>query len=177
MHVSAHRLGPASAWLVSSTGRRVGSLGCITDRHPCPQEMVITNLQPETAYSITVAAYTMKGDGARSKPKVVVTKGAGTSLSPTPLPSEHPCRVLEPVVRGRAGGCARREEQSEVWGLFKRTPRLGAVQPHSAPARWNLQHPTLFVFSNVFIWLCWIFVAACKLLVAARELLHAACGM
>ncbi|XP_030891369.1 receptor-type tyrosine-protein phosphatase S [Leptonychotes weddellii] len=39
-------------------------------------EMVITNLQPETAYSITVAAYTMKGDGARSKPKVVVTKGA-----------------------------------------------------------------------------------------------------
>lgn len=98
MHVSAHRLGPASAWLVSSTGRRVGSLGCITDRHPCPQEMVITNLQPETAYSITVAAYTMKGDGARSKPKVVVTKGAGTSLSPTPLPSEHPCRVLEPVV-------------------------------------------------------------------------------
>ncbi|XP_057396454.1 receptor-type tyrosine-protein phosphatase S [Balaenoptera acutorostrata] len=40
------------------------------------QEMIITNLQPETAYSITVAAYTMKGDGARSKPKVVVTKGA-----------------------------------------------------------------------------------------------------
>uniref|UniRef100_A0A452RIY3 protein-tyrosine-phosphatase n=1 Tax=Ursus americanus TaxID=9643 RepID=A0A452RIY3_URSAM len=39
-------------------------------------EMVIANLQPETAYSITVAAYTMKGDGARSKPKVVVTKGA-----------------------------------------------------------------------------------------------------
>uniref|UniRef100_A0A8D0ZRE0 protein-tyrosine-phosphatase n=1 Tax=Sus scrofa TaxID=9823 RepID=A0A8D0ZRE0_PIG len=39
-------------------------------------EMIITNLQPETAYSITVAAYTMKGDGARSKPKVVVTKGA-----------------------------------------------------------------------------------------------------
>ncbi|XP_012878110.1 PREDICTED: receptor-type tyrosine-protein phosphatase S [Dipodomys ordii] len=39
-------------------------------------EMVISNLQPETAYSITVAAYTMKGDGARSKPKVVVTKGA-----------------------------------------------------------------------------------------------------
>ncbi|VTJ80384.1 Hypothetical predicted protein [Marmota monax] len=39
-------------------------------------EMVITDLQPETAYSITVAAYTMKGDGARSKPKVVVTKGA-----------------------------------------------------------------------------------------------------
>ncbi|XP_053514314.1 receptor-type tyrosine-protein phosphatase S isoform X6 [Artibeus jamaicensis] len=39
-------------------------------------EMIITNLKPETTYSITVAAYTMKGDGARSKPKVVVTKGA-----------------------------------------------------------------------------------------------------
>uniref|UniRef100_A0A663F9M0 Receptor-type tyrosine-protein phosphatase S n=1 Tax=Aquila chrysaetos chrysaetos TaxID=223781 RepID=A0A663F9M0_AQUCH len=39
-------------------------------------EMIIAGLQPETAYSITVAAYTMKGDGARSKPKVVTTKGA-----------------------------------------------------------------------------------------------------
>ncbi|KAL8177839.1 UNVERIFIED_CONTAM: hypothetical protein K2H54_020921, partial [Gekko kuhli] len=39
-------------------------------------EMIIAGLQPETAYSITVAAYTMKGDGARSKPKLVVTKGA-----------------------------------------------------------------------------------------------------
>lgn len=44
------------------------------------QEMIIAGLQPETAYSITVAAYTMKGDGARSKPKVVTTKGAGESL-------------------------------------------------------------------------------------------------
>uniref|UniRef100_A0A8C6VFI5 protein-tyrosine-phosphatase n=1 Tax=Naja naja TaxID=35670 RepID=A0A8C6VFI5_NAJNA len=39
-------------------------------------EMVISGLQPETTYSVTVAAYTMKGDGARSKPKPVVTKGA-----------------------------------------------------------------------------------------------------
>jgi len=46
----------------------------------CKQEMVIAGLQPETAYSITVAAYTMKGDGARSKPKVVTTKGAGKTL-------------------------------------------------------------------------------------------------
>lgn len=48
------------------------------------QEMIIAGLQPETAYSITVAAYTMKGDGARSKPKVVTTKGAGKSF-PEPL--------------------------------------------------------------------------------------------
>uniref|UniRef100_A0A672PXC9 protein-tyrosine-phosphatase n=1 Tax=Sinocyclocheilus grahami TaxID=75366 RepID=A0A672PXC9_SINGR len=39
-------------------------------------EMVIGGLQPDTTYSITVAAYTIKGDGARSKPKLVVTKGA-----------------------------------------------------------------------------------------------------
>ncbi|XP_062816774.1 receptor-type tyrosine-protein phosphatase S isoform X2 [Anolis carolinensis] len=50
-------------------------------------EMVIAGLQPETAYSITVAAYTMKGDGARSKPKVVVTKGA---VPGKPALSVHP---------------------------------------------------------------------------------------
>lgn len=75
--------------------------------------MVITNLQPETAYSITVAAYTMKGDGARSKPKVVVTKGAGTR-PPVPCPWSpfpwRPRRVPEPLCgegvseQGGAGG-------------------------------------------------------------------------
>uniref|UniRef100_A0A667XEB3 protein-tyrosine-phosphatase n=1 Tax=Myripristis murdjan TaxID=586833 RepID=A0A667XEB3_9TELE len=40
------------------------------------QEMVIGGLHPNTTYSITVAAYTTKGDGARSKPKLVVTKVA-----------------------------------------------------------------------------------------------------
>ncbi|XP_053700682.1 receptor-type tyrosine-protein phosphatase S isoform X14 [Synchiropus splendidus] len=40
------------------------------------QDMVIGGLKPDTTYSITVAAYTTKGDGARSKPKLVVTKGA-----------------------------------------------------------------------------------------------------
>ncbi|XP_077778134.1 receptor-type tyrosine-protein phosphatase S isoform X2 [Podarcis muralis] len=51
------------------------------------QEMIIAGLQPETAYSITVAAYTMKGDGARSKPKVAVTKGA---VPGKPILSVHP---------------------------------------------------------------------------------------
>ncbi|GCB61699.1 hypothetical protein scyTo_0009388, partial [Scyliorhinus torazame] len=39
-------------------------------------EMIISGLQPETMYSITVAAYTTKGDGVRSKSKLVVTKGS-----------------------------------------------------------------------------------------------------
>ncbi|XP_041077015.1 receptor-type tyrosine-protein phosphatase delta isoform X6 [Polyodon spathula] len=40
------------------------------------QEMVISGLQPEMTYSVTVTAYTTKGDGARSKPKLVSTTGA-----------------------------------------------------------------------------------------------------
>ncbi|XP_025053312.1 receptor-type tyrosine-protein phosphatase delta isoform X12 [Alligator sinensis] len=39
-------------------------------------EMFISGLQPETTYSLTVTAYTTKGDGARSKPKLVSTTGA-----------------------------------------------------------------------------------------------------
>uniref|UniRef100_A0A673CJT0 Receptor-type tyrosine-protein phosphatase F n=1 Tax=Sphaeramia orbicularis TaxID=375764 RepID=A0A673CJT0_9TELE len=39
-------------------------------------EAIITGLLPETTYSVTVAAYTTKGDGARSKAKVVTTTGA-----------------------------------------------------------------------------------------------------
>lgn len=64
--------------------------------------MVITNLQPETAYSITVAAYTMKGDGARSKPKVVVTKGAGTRPLHGP-PAPRPSRGVLELLRWAAG--------------------------------------------------------------------------
>ncbi|KAJ0055609.1 hypothetical protein NL108_005419 [Boleophthalmus pectinirostris] len=40
------------------------------------QEMIISELLAETTYSVTVAAYTTKGDGARSKPKLVTTTGA-----------------------------------------------------------------------------------------------------
>ncbi|KAF7644969.1 hypothetical protein LDENG_00212740 [Lucifuga dentata] len=39
-------------------------------------DTIITGLLPETTYSVTVAAYTTKGDGARSKAKVVTTTGA-----------------------------------------------------------------------------------------------------
>ncbi|XP_039666949.1 protein tyrosine phosphatase receptor type Fa isoform X18 [Perca fluviatilis] len=43
---------------------------------PEAQETIVTGLLPETTYSVTVAAYTTKGDGARSKAKVVTTTGA-----------------------------------------------------------------------------------------------------
>lgn len=46
-----------------------------------PQETIISGLLPETTYSITVAAYTTKGDGARSKPKVITTTGAGEHVA------------------------------------------------------------------------------------------------
>lgn len=43
------------------------------------QEAIIGGLHSETTYSVTVAAYTTKGDGARSKAKVITTTGAGQS--------------------------------------------------------------------------------------------------
>uniref|UniRef100_A0ABM5G7I1 Receptor-type tyrosine-protein phosphatase F n=1 Tax=Pogona vitticeps TaxID=103695 RepID=A0ABM5G7I1_9SAUR len=41
-----------------------------------PQETIIGGLLPETTYSVSIAAYTTKGDGARSKAKVITTTGA-----------------------------------------------------------------------------------------------------
>ena len=40
----------------------------------------MSGLLPETTYSLTLAAYTTKGDGARSKAKVVTTTGAGVCV-------------------------------------------------------------------------------------------------
>ena len=55
------------------------ALGAGSNNVPFPllQEMIITELQAETTYSVAVAAYTTKGDGARSKPKLITTTGAG----------------------------------------------------------------------------------------------------
>ncbi|XP_051929770.1 protein tyrosine phosphatase receptor type Fa isoform X4 [Hippocampus zosterae] len=44
--------------------------------HPDAQEAILTGLLPETSYSLTVAAYTTKGDGAHSKARMVTTTGA-----------------------------------------------------------------------------------------------------
>nr|XP_034357504.1 receptor-type tyrosine-protein phosphatase F isoform X11 [Arvicanthis niloticus] len=66
-------------------------------------ETTISGLTPETTYSITVAAYTTKGDGARSKPKVVTTTGAvpgrptmmvSTTAMHTALLQWHPPKEL-----------------------------------------------------------------------------------
>lgn len=42
-----------------------------------PQELILGDLKAETVYSISVAAYTTKGDGAHSKAKLVQTLGIG----------------------------------------------------------------------------------------------------
>ena len=41
------------------------------------QSVIIANLEPDTWYQFQVAAYTRKGDGERSRPKKIKTKGAG----------------------------------------------------------------------------------------------------
>ncbi|XP_053098317.1 receptor-type tyrosine-protein phosphatase F-like isoform X2 [Pangasianodon hypophthalmus] len=43
---------------------------------PEAQEAIISGLNSETSYSVTVAAYTIRGDGVRSKAKVIKTKAA-----------------------------------------------------------------------------------------------------
>lgn len=40
-------------------------------------EIVLTNLEPETRYQVSVSAYTRRGDGPRSRPRIIDTKGAG----------------------------------------------------------------------------------------------------
>ncbi|XP_057711072.1 receptor-type tyrosine-protein phosphatase delta isoform X10 [Corythoichthys intestinalis] len=73
------------------------------------QEMVISELQAETTYSVTVAAYTTKGDGARSKPKLVTTTGAvpdkprlmvSTTNMGTALLQWHPPAVTHGPLQG-----------------------------------------------------------------------------
>ena len=44
-------------------------------------EAVITGLEADTRYLIQVSAYTRKGDGVRSKTRIITTKGAGIYIS------------------------------------------------------------------------------------------------
>uniref|UniRef100_A0A4W6EPX6 protein-tyrosine-phosphatase n=1 Tax=Lates calcarifer TaxID=8187 RepID=A0A4W6EPX6_LATCA len=45
-----------------------------------PQELILGGLKAETMYSVSVAAYTTKGDGAHSKAKLVQTPGIGKHM-------------------------------------------------------------------------------------------------
>lgn len=133
--------GPRVRLACPSMGRRAGSPGGITDPYPCPQEMIITNLQPETAYSITVAAYTMKGDGARSKPKVVVTKGAGRRPPLGPLCLQSVPREFLSPCRGRVyqGGRAKRAEVCGGRGEGTQSQRGPALLSSSQMETFNRQ--------------------------------------
>ncbi|XP_067379121.1 receptor-type tyrosine-protein phosphatase delta-like isoform X22 [Channa argus] len=73
------------------------------------QEMIITELQAESTYSVTVAAYTTKGDGARSKPKLITTTGAvpdkprlmvSTTNMGTALLQWHPPAITHGLLQG-----------------------------------------------------------------------------
>ncbi|XP_067379117.1 receptor-type tyrosine-protein phosphatase delta-like isoform X18 [Channa argus] len=72
-------------------------------------EMIITELQAESTYSVTVAAYTTKGDGARSKPKLITTTGAvpdkprlmvSTTNMGTALLQWHPPAITHGLLQG-----------------------------------------------------------------------------
>uniref|UniRef100_A0A8B9LVN2 protein-tyrosine-phosphatase n=1 Tax=Astyanax mexicanus TaxID=7994 RepID=A0A8B9LVN2_ASTMX len=77
------------------------------------QDAIIGGLQPETTYSVTVAAYTIKGDGARSLAQTVQTPG----IVPDP-PSfsvqliEETSAMVSWVVENRSGG-----PQSNILGF------------------------------------------------------------
>lgn len=69
------------------------------------QETIIGGLLPETTYSVSIAAYTTKGDGARSKAKVIATTGAGKPFVLQYLLMERPtllsflsCWIIDIVV-------------------------------------------------------------------------------
>uniref|UniRef100_A0A8C1TNP8 protein-tyrosine-phosphatase n=1 Tax=Cyprinus carpio TaxID=7962 RepID=A0A8C1TNP8_CYPCA len=57
-------------------------------RDPSANDLILTDLWPNTEYSVTVAAFTSKGDGARSKPTVIRTK-------PSFTPSEDGSALLK----------------------------------------------------------------------------------
>ncbi|XP_045061413.1 protein tyrosine phosphatase receptor type Fa isoform X12 [Coregonus clupeaformis] len=97
---------------------------------PEAQEAVITGLLPETTYSVTVAAYTTKGDGARSKAKVVTTTGAvpsrptmmiSTTIGNTALIQWQPPKEMVGEHVGYQLQYKRMEEESFTVKDFKKT--------------------------------------------------------
>ena len=62
---------------VSESDDPLGSPGMIDTMDGTALEYVVGNLLPESSYRFQVAAYTRRGDGVRSRPRKVKTKGAG----------------------------------------------------------------------------------------------------
>ncbi|XP_047444203.1 protein tyrosine phosphatase receptor type Fa isoform X17 [Mugil cephalus] len=97
---------------------------------PDAQEAIITGLLPETTYSVTVAAYTTKGDGARSKAKVVTTTGAvpgkptmmiSTTIGNTALIQWQPPKEMVGELEGYQLQFKRAEEESFTIKDFRKT--------------------------------------------------------
>ncbi|XP_074122274.1 receptor-type tyrosine-protein phosphatase F isoform X5 [Sminthopsis crassicaudata] len=90
-------------------------------------ETTIGGLTPETTYSITVAAYTTKGDGARSKPKIVTTTGAvpgrptmmvSTTVMNTALIQWHPPKDVPGELLGYQLQYQRADEEKPTTEAF-----------------------------------------------------------
>ncbi|XP_051752575.1 protein tyrosine phosphatase receptor type Fa isoform X7 [Ctenopharyngodon idella] len=97
---------------------------------PEAQEAIITGLLAETTYSVTVAAYTTKGDGARSKAKVVTTTGAvpgkptmiiSTTIGNTALIQWQPPKEMVGELMGYRLRYKREEEETYTTRDFRRT--------------------------------------------------------
>ncbi|XP_018590268.2 receptor-type tyrosine-protein phosphatase F isoform X2 [Scleropages formosus] len=92
-------------------------------------EAIITGLLSETSYSVTVAAYTTKGDGARSKAKVVTTTGAvpgkptmmiSTTIGNTALIQWQPPKEMVGELMGYRLQYKRDEEETYIVKDFRK---------------------------------------------------------
>ncbi|XP_076462562.1 LOW QUALITY PROTEIN: tyrosine-protein phosphatase Lar-like [Babylonia areolata] len=96
------------------------------------KEAVVTGLEADTWYTLRVAAYTRKGDGARSKPRILNTKGA----VPTPprnlhvhLVRQQPPRVKVTWQRPRKTFGAL-ENYKIIWGPQGESYEEKIMSPH-----------------------------------------------
>ncbi|XP_069048465.1 receptor-type tyrosine-protein phosphatase delta isoform X43 [Lepisosteus oculatus] len=103
------------------------------------QEMIISELQAETTYSVAVAAYTTKGDGARSKPKLVSTTGAvpekprlmvGTTNMGTALLQWHPPTFTYGPLQGYRLRFGRKDEPLTVIEFSEREHHYTTKEIH-----------------------------------------------
>ncbi|KAM6989210.1 receptor-type tyrosine-protein phosphatase F isoform 9-T11 [Tautogolabrus adspersus] len=97
---------------------------------PEAQEAIIGGLHSETTYSVTVAAYTTKGDGARSKAKVITTTGAvpgkptmmiSTTMGNTALIQWQPPKEMVGELMGYQLQYKRTDEETFISRELKKT--------------------------------------------------------